>query len=70
MLDNFEIRDKIARDKYFEMTGYVHSHHQKEADKGYGKIVESDTYVSVYSKKKIGWSGLKTNFYGSKQMTK
>ena len=57
MLNNCEIRDKTARDQWFDRTVNVHSKQQKEADKGYGETLESGTDVSVYSKKISGWSG-------------
>ena len=46
------------------MTGNVHSHHQKEADKKDEKTIESDAYVSVCTIKTSGWSGLQISLYG------
>ena len=50
MLNSCETIDMIARDKWFNRTLNVHSHHQQAADKGY-KTAESDADVSVYSTK-------------------
>ena len=69
-LNNCEIIYTIVRYQWFDRTGNVHSFHQQAPDKGYEQTAESDTYVSMPSKKTRGWRGLKIIFHGSKQVTK
>ena len=69
MLNNFEIIDTIARDKWFDRTVNVHSRHQPEAYKGGEQTEEIDADVSVSSTKTSGWSGLKISFHDRKQVT-
>ena len=47
MLNNFDIRYSIARDKWFDRKKNVHIHHKQEAYKGYKQTVEIDADVSV-----------------------
>ena len=58
MLNNYDVRDTIERDKWYDSTGSVHIHHKQTEDKVDEQTVESDTYVSVYSTKASSWSGL------------
>ena len=70
MLNNFEIRDTIARDKWFDRTINVHSRHQQTTYKGDKQKVESDAYMSFSSTKTSGWSVLQISLDGSKEVRK
>ena len=70
MLNNCDIIDTIARDKWFDRTVNLHSRHQPEAYKGGEQTEEIDADVSVSSTKTSGWSGLKISFHGRKSVTK
>ena len=54
MLDNYDIKDKIARYQWFDRTGNLQSHHQQEKYKGDEQTVDNDTCVSVSSTKTSG----------------
>ena len=66
MLNNFEIRDTIARYQQFDRIYIVHSHHQQTEQKGYEQTAWSDSDVSVSSKKISGWNGLQIILHGRK----
>ena len=70
MLNSCDIRDTIARYRWFDRIVNFNSCHQQAADKGDKQAVERYTDVSVSITKTSGCSRLKISFHGSKQVKK
>ena len=54
MLDNYDIKYKIARYRWFDRKGNLRSHQQQEEYKGDEQTVDNGTYASVSSTKTSG----------------
>ena len=69
-LNHFYINYTIASNKWSDRTGNVKSSHQQAKEKGGDQPVDSEAYMSVFSTKTSGRSGLQIIFHERKQMTK